>query len=181
VSTDTAAATESASGAPVVLSPTPEAAAGPAPPREFMVRRVRYREGVTPPDGYELRQRPIKGLVIGGGITLGVFYGMGVSDMDAVHEGGAAMWMFLPVLGPAVAAAHFAHCANQAATPEEEYDCDNSSTTAGAYAFLQAVGAGLIAGGYLGRRKWWVRSDHAIRLAPWQTRHAHGFSVEGRF
>ena len=87
----------------------------------------------------------------------------------------------MKVLGPTIAAVEFNRCARRATTPEDEYYCDDASTTVGAYAFLQGIGAGLIAAGYLGRRKCRVRSDRAVQIAPWQTRSAFGLDVAGRF
>jgi hypothetical protein len=79
-----------------------------------------YHEGDAVPDGYHLGSRMRRGLVIGGGITFGLTYLAAVGVAVQVHNDEAepvddffakksdANALFVPVVGPFVAAGHLA-------------------------------------------------------------------------
>jgi hypothetical protein len=129
-----------------------------------------------PPDGYTAVERRRKGMIIGGGITFGVSYGIALltaaaGDDIASSEGGkneaAALW--IPVAGPLIMA------------------LDESSST-GKLFFVgwggaQAIGATLLYVGLTKTKRMFVRNDlvGSLNVTPMAGLGTTGMALSGRF
>lgn len=127
----------------------------------------------APPPGYTPVQRKRKGLLIGGGVTLGVSYGIsaltaavGEDTSDGGKNSLAAMW--IPVAGPFIQMAR-----------------EDSAT---ARVFLVGLGGAQVAGavmlyyGLTTTRRVFVRNDLVgLSVVPFADRSGSGLALSGRF
>jgi hypothetical protein len=90
-STSSARAQSAASSAPATSLELPP----PGSPA-----RLRYREDAPIPRGYHVEERIRKGLVIGGAITLGIPYTIGLAAASGSSFRNESGWLALPALGP---------------------------------------------------------------------------------
>ena len=114
-----------------------------------------YEEGQPVPAGYHVATRTRTGLVVGGGVTLGVFYLLSlfsglilavVDDADAKHTDRSAV-LFVPIAGPFIGMSSL--------------HPDGATPTLG-LAFLgigQTLGAGLLIAGIVNPKVQLVRDD----------------------
>jgi len=128
------------------------------------------------PDGYTEVQRRRKGMLIGGGITFGVSYGIAVlvaagGDDDARRNGGenqfAAMW--IPVLGPLL-------------------QIGNTETSEGKVVLLgmggaEALGATMLLIGMTSTKRVFMRNDlvGSLHVAPMAGHGSSGVVLSGQF
>ncbi len=97
-------------GTPVEIVAPP--AAAPQPPAVVVMRseepkeELPYEEGDPIPEGYKLTTKSYNGLLIAGGVTFGVLYGLsaavGIAAMAEGDDGGGML--LIPVAGPFIAA-----------------------------------------------------------------------------
>jgi hypothetical protein len=97
--------------APVAAAPVEAAPAAAAPAAapvltEYelrrMPKRMKYREGYPVPDGYVISETPLRGLMIGGIVMVGVPYLTGLVIAGSVNPsfGNQGGWLAVPVAGP---------------------------------------------------------------------------------
>ncbi len=126
------------------------------PERDERPRQLPYYEGEPEPEGYRLVERPRRGLVIAGAITLGATYSLNLSVAMGTDFKGDAAWLALPVFGPWILMA--------------EASGENADTGRSLLFFdglVQAAGAAMLAVGLWYPTQVWVRQDGAnLRLLP---------------
>ena len=188
----TIAAPPSPAAAPSAAPAAPLAAAQPPPAQVYALppagspARLPYRPGAPIPVGYHAEDHVRKGLVIGGSITLGVPYVLGLMLASAANFENKSGWLVVPVVGPVLTLAL-----------RKEHTCDTSSedicieTTAdrvvGTYLILdtltQAGGAAMLLIGVAARKTELVRNDVAnVVLLPGPVGHAgYGLNAVGTF
>lgn len=158
-------------GAPNAPAPSPQV--GPA--------KMPYRKDAPPPPGYHLERRVRPELVLAGASTFGITYGL------AVYAGATSAdmnWLFVPVIGPLVAAGR--------PKPSGE-DCCTSHDFVPVWLAIdgvaQAAGLALTTVGLLAGKSWWVRDTReAARydqvtwsIAPRATATGGEFRIAGTF
>ncbi len=130
-------------------------------------------EDRAPPPGYTVVHRKRKGLLIGGGVTLGVSYGIsaivaavGEDINDSGRNEVASMW--IPVAGPFLQIGH--------------------TDSATARVFLVGLGGAQVAGavmlyyGLTTKRRVFVRNDLlGLAVVPIADRNTSGLALSGRF
>ncbi len=155
-------------------------------PRGSSELELAYRVGDPVPAGYSLESRPHKGLVVGGGVTLGISYVLGIILGTSMgHEGGYAA---IPVAGPFIAAATYHSRSNgcMGSGPclgEAVKDSINTGLTRPLLYTLGGVeiaGAALITAGLLSRTPALV-PNHAPLVLPIVTGDRVGLSMTGSF
>jgi hypothetical protein len=134
-------------------------------------------EGRPVPMGYTPVQRKRKGLLIGGGVTLGVSYGYSVliaaigSDLSSLSEDGrnevAAMW--IPVAGPFIQMA--------------QTDSALLRLTLAGFGIAQTTGAVLLYYGMTTTKTVYVRNDlvGSMTVTPYTGDGTTGMMLSGRF
>lgn len=169
--------TPSAALAALPLQPAPTPA--PAAPAAFPIEQEQESPAVPAydpfrpiPDGYVLRQRPKRGMVITGGILFGAGYGLGLlgyasSEGKLDFDGG---WLLLPVFGPLLAmATQHKTCRIDYSSPA---DCQKDGGTQFVLVSLfamQAIGATLFTMGLLRREpRLELRQPGSFRVLPTQ-------------
>jgi hypothetical protein len=90
--------------------------------------------------------KPRTGLLIGGGITFGFAYGLTLIGTKARSEDHARDWLYVPVAGPWVFLANKNECQG---LPSGCVDDWATTMVFSLFGVMQAVGAGLIASGFL--------------------------------
>jgi len=161
--------------APTYVAPPPVYGPGgygapyqPAPP-PMGPARMKYNEGDPVPPGYRVESRARTGLVVGGSILFGIFYGITLLAASETHNSDG-WWLYVPVLGP------FGY----ASTVEEGVASGALKTLLWMDGFLQAGGAAMLIIGVVGKTEL-VRNDIAkISVAPLFGR-ANGLSIVGEF
>ena len=138
---------------------------------------INAEEGRPVPMGYTPVQRTRKGLLIGGGVTLGVSYGYSVllaaigSDLASWSDDGrnelAAMW--IPVAGPFIQMA--------------QTDSALFRLTLAGFGIAQTTGAVLLYYGLTTKKTVYVRNDlvGSMTLTPMAGDGATGMMLSGRF
>ena len=180
-------------GQPIYTAPPPQQAAQPvytAPlsqttqttyvPQSVALsgpEEINAEEGRPVPMGYTPVQRTRKGLLIGGGVTLGVSYGYSVllaaigSDLASWSDDGrnelAAMW--IPVAGPFIQMA--------------QTDSALFRLTLAGFGIAQTTGAVLLYYGLTTKKTVYVRNDlvGSMTLTPMAGDGATGMMLSGRF
>ncbi|MBI2387973.1 MAG: hypothetical protein HYV09_00015 [Deltaproteobacteria bacterium] len=147
-------------GGPGYGGPTYASPSGP--------KRLPYNEGDPVPPGYSVVTRTRTGLVIGGSIVFGIFYGLTVAG--ASNGDTDTRWLYVPVLGPVL------------------YGNTLDGQWAGISrfflwidAFCQAGGAAMLTVGLIPKTEL-VRNDIAtVHVQPLVSPHANGLALTGTF
>jgi hypothetical protein len=136
------------------------------------------------PEGYVLRHRARRGLLISGSIVFGVGYGLSflgaVSPADKDIDGG---WLLVPVVGPLIAmTTQHKTCVLKAQTPH----CERSESTTivlGMLAAMQVVGASLFTLGVaVPRQRLERKTATTLSIGPTAIGHAgYGLAALGQF
>ncbi len=119
-------------------------------------RRLPYREGDAPPDGYRLDTRLRKGFIIAGATTFGATYLLSAAIAGAFVDGDDSAGfspLFVPVIGPFITTGTV------------------DATAFGTFALVvdglsQTVGLGMLIFGVTDEQKIWVRNENAIDVSP---------------
>jgi len=126
--------------------------------------RLEYHEGAPEPEGYVLKSKIIKGMVIPGAIIFGVFYGISVMGGQIENENGYnGDALYLPVIGPII----WGYSDQPYDDPGE--DTSDRETAGLMLGVSQGVGVTLLIAGLVARSKYWVREDLAgvsVTVAP---------------
>jgi hypothetical protein len=148
--------------------------------------KLAYRVGDPIPAGYSLESRPSKGLLVGGGVTLGVSYALGVIVGTSMgHEGGYAA---IPIAGPFIAGATYHTRSNGCVGFEaclgnavrDSIDTGLNRPLLYALGGVEVLGGALIAVGLLSRAPVLV-PEHAPLVLPVVTADRVGLSMTGSF
>jgi len=140
-----------------------------------------WRAGDPVPPGFHTEGRPVRGLLIGGGVTLGVGYLLGVVVGSFEFSNGGAATL-IPVLGPFVAGSAFkVSCSG--------FGCLGAGLSEAVYKVplyfaggVQVVGAALLIVGASVRRPILVRDGAlTIRPVPLAGKGIGGLGLEGTF
>jgi hypothetical protein len=195
--TESAAASPTATAGPALpIQPAPVTVAdGPNPPaprtdpepvggsEEAAPRELPYYEEEPAPQGYRLVERPRRGLVIAGALTLGVPYAISVSVAAGGNYNRTSGWLLIPVIGPWITTAKIPdHDCND--TPGS---CDGSAQgERGMAAFdgiAQAAGAAMLIVGLTVPKRLWIRETTAeLSIVPTRIgREGYGLVGVGRF
>ena len=163
--------------------PTPEPVYGTVPVAPGGPVRLRYDPDLPPPVGYHLVTRPRRGLVIGGAIPFGIFYGISALEALSRTPDPETDMLAIPVFGPFLAV-------NAADT------CEGVSEDGGGcrtrrdlkYIWYSFDGAGQVGGatllvlGYAIQKHWYYRDDVKLAVVPsGDARGSTGLAVVGRF
>jgi hypothetical protein len=169
------------------LAAPAEPAAFPMQVEEEKPEVLAYDPARPIPDGYVLRQRAPRGLVVTGGALFGAGYGLGVlailssgNKMDITGE-----WLFLPVFGPLVA------WATQHKTCDVDYYAETASCKrdVGTQVMLanlfgmQAIGVALYTLGLIRTApRLELAQPVSVRVVPAQFGHSgYGMAAVGQF
>lgn len=165
------------SGQIVLVSPLVQAQR--LPPRELP-----YSENRPVPPGYALDEYHIRGLIIGGAVTLGTLWAISFSVASSNDFSGANGWLAVPVIGPFGWLA--TRKAPQCNTATYYSSCNDESSNRTLVAFDgigQIAGAGMLIAGLAVTRKRLVLIDPqaAIAVAPYATSRGSGLQLVGQF
>lgn len=153
-----------------------------------------HLEGQPTPPGYRLETRPATGLIVGGLLTWGMAYAVGVAYAAAHDFEDGSGWVAAPLVGPwaAIGARDFG-CeltgASVAATRREVDQCVDgalgeveATAVLTADGILQAMGASLFLIGLASSESIWVRSDIAgLELRPGARGARFGLTLQRSF
>jgi len=148
------------------------------PPRELP-----YSEKRPVPPGYAVEESQLRGLIIGGAVTLGTLWAISFSVASSNNFSAANGWLAVPVIGP------FGWLATRK-TPQcntsYDYSCSDESSNRTLVAFDaigQLAGAGMLIAGIAITRKHLVLVDPqaAIAVAPYATSRGSGLQLIGQF
>jgi hypothetical protein len=171
--------------APALAAPS-EPAANPAFPAavEELPETLDYDSTRPIPEGYVLRQRPRRGLLVSGSIVFGVGYGLSVlgaaSPGDKDIDGG---WLLVPVVGPLIAlTTQHKTCVIE---PQAAH-CERSQSTVivlGMLTTMQVVGASLFTWGVaVPRRRLERKAATTLSIGPTTLgRSGYGMAAFGQF
>ena len=152
---------------------TPVASPAPAPPLPYAYwpARLKYRDGEPVPMGYHVEKGPRTGLIIAGSITFGVLYGLAVLVASDSHSTDEAKAMWVPCVGPFIAAASL-----------------KDQNSGGAAMFLvlwglgETAGVAMLIGGILGTKTELVRNDLArVHVFPIVSKSTAGLGLGAAF
>jgi hypothetical protein len=189
---ETAAASPAATATPALpVQPAPAAVNlvdGPSPQPPGSVgekpapRELPYYDGEPAPQGYQLVERPRRGLVIAGALALGIPYAISVSVAAGGQYNSTTGWLLIPVVGPWITAARIEddHCDDTTGS------CGNAQGERGLAAFdgiAQAAGAAMLVVGMTVPKRLWVRDTTAeLSVLPARIgRDGYGLVGVGRF
>ena len=152
------------------------------PPTDSRPVRREYRSGEPPPEGYVLKSKINKGLVISGAIVFGVFYGISLVGASAEDSsGGDGSALYIPIIGPII----WGYSDQTYDNSESDEDKKARETFGVFLGISQGVGATLFIAGLAAKSKYWVREDLAgisLTVAPTALApRAPGLSVIGQF
>jgi hypothetical protein len=165
------------SGQIVLVSPLVQAQR--LPPRELP-----YSENRPVPAGYALDEYHLRGLIIGGAVTLGTLWAISFSVASSNNFAAANGWLAVPVIGP------FGWLATRKAPQCNNSDyyssCSDESGNRTMVAFDgigQIAGAGMLIAGLAVTRKRLLLIDPqaAIAVAPYATSRGSGLQIIGQF
>lgn len=178
---------------PEMPLPAPSASTGSTPPanaasdvpRTGGPLRLPYDPDAAPPVGYHVERFPRRGLVIGGAIPFGIFYGIAFLQAISLTPNEKTDALLVPVFGPFFALRAIERC-DPNTDPEEVDLCEVGSvleyTWYGWNATGQVTGATLLTIGLLARKKWYVRDDVSLAILPSVPgADVAGLTVLGRF
>jgi len=131
--------------------------------------RIDYRAGQPEPEGYVLKSKVNKGLVISGAIVFGVFYAISLVGATAEDEsGGDGSALYIPVVGPIIWG--YSDQDYDYEYEEESEEDKNARESLGmVLGVSQGIGLTLFIAGLIARSKYWVREDLAgvsLTIAP---------------
>jgi hypothetical protein len=163
----------------VLVSPFIQAAR--QPPKELP-----YVENRPIPAGYSIDEYHLRGLIIGGAVTLGTLWAISFSVASSNDFSGANGWLAVPVIGP------FGWLATRKTPKCDGYDsyydtCHNdesSNRTLVAFDGIgQVAGAAMLVAGLAITRKRLVLVDPqaAIGVAPYASSRGSGLQIVGQF
>jgi hypothetical protein len=145
-------------------------------------RELPYYEGEPAPQGYRLVERPRKGLVIAGALSLGIPYAISVSVAAGGQYNDTSGWLLIPVIGPWITAAKIRddHCDDTTSS------CGDAQGERGLAAFdglAQAAGAAMLVVGLAVPKRLWVRyAATELSILPVRIgREGYGVVGVGRF
>ena len=148
------------------------------PPRELP-----YSENRPVPPGYAVEEYHLRGLIIGGAVTLGTLWAISFSVASSNNFSAANGWLAVPVIGPFgwLATRKSPQC-----NTSYDYNCSDESSNRTLVAFDaigQLAGAGMLIAGLAITRKRLVLVDPqaAIAVAPYATSRGSGLQLIGRF
>ena len=145
---------------------------------------LNYDSAKPIPSGYKLQTYIPRGYIIGGSITFGVAYGLGlISALSSQDKDFQAHWLLLPVLGPFIGmATQHDTCTRGTVPPVCQRDPDTLVTLA-IFGGMQIVGAGLFMYGVTHPRQRLLRTDHpSFVVAPGPVGlGGYGFAAKGIF
>ena len=148
------------------------------PPRELP-----YSENRPVPPGYAVEENHLRGLIIGGAVTLGTLWAISFSVASSNNYSAANGWLAVPVIGP------FGWLATRKApqcNTSYDYSCSDESSNRTLVAFDaigQLAGAGMLIAGLAVTHKRLVLIDPqaAIAVAPYATSRGSGLQLIGQF
>jgi hypothetical protein len=180
-----------------IYAPVPAQSLTPSTPTG--PRYLPYEPGMEVPEGYRVRRRRLKGLMVSGGVTFGAsyLYAFGSGASQGFENG--ETWLVLPVIGPfaALAARKLDKCDIEVddttvvveATKTDVERCFKDSLREAlrlavitADGVLQTVGASLFVGGAVGGEKRLVKAQPRVTAGPEAFgKRGFGFGVRGTF
>ena len=142
-----------------------------------------YSENRPVPPGYAVEENHMRGLIIGGAVTLGTLWAISFSVASSNNYSAANGWLAVPVIGPFgwLATRKAPQCNNS-----YDYGCSDESSNRTLVAFDaigQLAGAGMLIAGLAITRKHLVLVDPqaAIAVAPYATSRGSGLQLIGQF
>jgi len=150
------------------------------PPRELP-----YSDNRPVPPGYAVEENHLRGLIIGGAVTLGTLWAISFSVASSNNFSAANGWLAVPVIGPFgwLATRKSPQCNT---SYDYSYSCSDESSNRTLVAFDaigQLAGAGMLIAGLAITRKHFVLVDPqaAIAVAPYATSRGSGLQLIGQF
>jgi hypothetical protein len=132
-----------------------------------------YEPGQPVPAGYHVEERVRKGLVIGGGITLGVSWLFSATAAVSSDYDDKSGFLMIPVLGPWLMLAAGGAKDKTCTEPEYPYnyddDCGSRAGVRGLLFFdgiTQAAGTVMLATGLFATRQRLIRNNLTVAFAP---------------
>lgn len=144
-----------------------------------------YKPGQPIPPGYRLTEEPRYGLALGGWLTLGIPYGIGLIAASAGDFDNESMWLLVPVFGPwmTIRRRDYGDCDSEAG------DSENLDCVADVFVVMglivdgiaQAGGLTMILIGYTAQKQKLVRNDVAWHVGPRAIGSGYGLAASGSF